>query len=230
MDVEVDVAGDVEIEIAVQVVIGEGGARAPAVEGQGFGGGPEYRPIRTEVPVEAGALQMGDHEVGIAVVVHVPRRGPHAPAFADIGGQGGLGKGAVPPVQVEGVPGGGIVLLQSAPVDQVEVEPAVPVGVEQGAAAAFRLDDVVLDPAPGPVPEADPRLVGDVGEAGAGAGRPCLLQRRAGRPGAAGETGCRHGQDPAHPGRHEGQAVTHRPATGDGRPCSAGRPATPSSG
>ena len=101
------------------------------------------------VPVEDVGAVIGHIEIEVAVAVVVGRRAAHAPTrITDPGRAGIVRKGAVAHVAVEGVGRGrgrvGIA-FQPRAVDQVDVEPAIAVVVEESTAAAFGLDDVVFD-------------------------------------------------------------------------------------
>ena len=145
--VEAEVVGDVEIEISVVVVVEEGGPGAVVVAGHpGVRGEVGEGAVAAVVVQEVGAV-VGHVEVAVAVVVDISDRAPGPPpGVADPGGRGHVGEGAVAVVAVEGVPRPGALLegLEGGPVDEVEVEVAVVVAVEESGAAAVRLQDVAL--------------------------------------------------------------------------------------
>ena len=110
LDGPLPVAGDVEVEVAVAVVIEEGGPRRP--------GGPSAAEASfglaeravAVVEVQDVGAEVGQEEVGEAVVVHVA--GGHAvaePPVADAGPVGDVLEGAVAPVAIEPVAPRGLV-------------------------------------------------------------------------------------------------------------------------
>jgi hypothetical protein len=102
----------------------------------------------TVVAVEDIGAVVGYVEVCVVVVVVVGDGDAHAPArIADAGGLGALLEGAVADIAVERVArwrdrvG---VCREARAVNQVDIEPAIAVVVEEGSAAAFGFDDIVL--------------------------------------------------------------------------------------
>ena len=75
--VVVDVVHGVEVEVAVAVVVDEGGRGAPAVGGEGGGIGGGEGAVAA-VPVEGVGAVVGGVHVGTAIVVDVPGGGPLA--------------------------------------------------------------------------------------------------------------------------------------------------------
>ena len=168
----VDIVDEVEVEVAVAVVVAPGGGRAGGLV-------PEAGPFRdvgeapTSIVVEEDVAAVTEHvEVGPAVVVVVGEDGPAANVFGQTHRrrQGGDGEGAVAVVAVEGV---GAEL-----VGDVEVDPAIPVVVAPGLAG----HDVPV--AEDPIVRRKPRVRGgnaggraDIGEGGEAS----MVDRRARR-------------------------------------------------
>ena len=161
------VVGHVEVEETVVVVIEEGAARAPRrVAHPGPGGEVGEGPVPPAAQEDVRSV-VGDVEVGVAVVV-VVRRGD-ADAVAPVVGAGlaaDLAEGAVPQVAVELVGLRGLGAVEGVAVDGVDVEAAVAVVVEEGAARPHGLDEVLAAGAAVGVVEADAGLIGDVDEGG----------------------------------------------------------------
>ena len=160
LQVEIDVAGHVEIEAAVVVVIGEGRARRPAAGGhprglRRVGEGPVALVAQEHVPAEERQI-----DVGPAVVVVVADRDAlPPPATGDAGGDGDVGERPVAVVAVERAPRSlaGGEAGQRRSVGEEQVGPAVAVVIEKGDARARGFEDVgarVLAAVGGPEREA----------------------------------------------------------------------------
>src|SRR5262249_35921211 len=119
---------------------------------------------------QAIAVERGDVEVVAPVVVVVADRDSHAVHLdVEAAAAGGFAEGPVVVVEVGSrrrppAPG-----LPVAAVDEQDVEPAVSVGVEEGATGTQRLGQVLLACPPAVVNEVNAGLGGHVGEADAGA-------------------------------------------------------------
>ncbi len=146
--VEVDVAGDEEVEAAIAVVVAPGGAGGPGADGDAGLFGDVGEGAVVVVAIEAVLAEVGDEEIGPAVVVEVADDGAKAPAIVGDAGLGGdVGKGAVVIVMEErGVRGGCLAGFgfEGGAVDEVDVEPAVVVVVEQSDAGADGFEDGAL--------------------------------------------------------------------------------------
>ena len=151
LDVEVDVVGDGDVELAVAIVVDEGAAGAPLLAGAGDAGlfGDFAESAVALVVVEAVLAVAGYVEVGQAVVVVVADAGALAPAgVGEPGFRGHVGKGAVV-VVVEEMAGGcragrSCLGVQISAVDEKDVGVAVTVVVEDGNAGACRLQNVTF--------------------------------------------------------------------------------------
>ena len=144
-----DVVADVQVEVAVVVEVGEGRRRRPvAVAGQ-------TRSLRDvlESPVPAIAIQgigspPGHEEVGVAVVVVVADRHAVAVALghaADPRGVRHVFERAVAAVAEQAVAPGWLSRIggESAPLHEIDIEPAVAVVVDQADAASGELGELV---------------------------------------------------------------------------------------
>ena len=167
LDVERDVAGDVEIQPAVAVVVAKGAARRPAVDRNARADGHVGESAIAQVSEQPVGTEVGDVEIGGAVVVDVADADALAPSLVGHARRGGhVAERAVAVVAEERrARRAGGARLQRRAVDQIDVEQAVAVEVPQRHARARGLDDVVLLGAAGHVPEAcKPDSSGDVGE------------------------------------------------------------------
>ena len=165
--VEVDVAGDEEVELAVAVVVAPGGAGGPAADGDAGFFCDVGEGAVVVVAIEAIFAEVRDVDVWPAVVVEVADDGAEAPALVgDAGFFGDVGEGAVVIVVEEGgVRGGRFAVFggEGGAADKVDVEPAVVVVVEEGDAGADGFeDDVFLGGAHFVLPGGEAGLVGDV--------------------------------------------------------------------
>jgi hypothetical protein len=161
-----DIASDVEVEPSVAVVVAERAAGGPAVDGDAR--------VRRDIG-EAAALvaiqpvdsEVGDVQILIAVVVEVARAHALSPALVGDAGLGGdVTETAATDVAIERCRGCRGVLtdaVQRRAVDQVDVLQPVAVVVERRHAGARDFDDVVLLRAARDVVEAgEPGIGGDV--------------------------------------------------------------------
>ena len=168
----VQVGGDIEVEPAVAVVVAEGGARVPVEAARDarllcdVGEGP----VAVVVEQEAVA-DVGDEQVGAAVVVVVGRRAARAPGIPGHSGLlGDLRERAVAVVAVEVVVPVARVRrlaperLERRAVDDVEVKETVAVVVEPAGPGAVHLDDGGFRRAAAPGRPADAGALGDVAE------------------------------------------------------------------
>ena len=147
--IEVEVAGDDEVELAVEVVVQPGAARVPARLR-----GAQARAVRglheaavAFVAIQHAPAEVGDEEIGVAVVVVVGRADALAPSRAR---HAGLLRDVLelqPPevaIEVAGRFRARPVAIQSRPVREEEIHPSVAVVVQRGHSAARRLEDVLL--------------------------------------------------------------------------------------
>ena len=169
--VPLDVVRDEEVELAVAVVVEPGGA--------GREGGVAQAGLRGHVAELAGAFvvkevvaaESGDVDVVAAVVIVIADRHAEAVDFdVEAAAARHVGERAVAVVAVER--GGGVAAVRDEvlAVDEEDVEPAVAVDVEEGAARAHGLGEPLLARASGVVGELDSGGGGDVGEADGSAG------------------------------------------------------------
>ena len=175
----VDVGGDEEVLIAVAVGVEEDRPGGPAGK-TGRVGDPLEGAVAA-VAVEDVGAEVADEEVGTAVAVGVPDGDPGRPAVvADARRFGDVLEGAVAAVAVEVVAAalGDRGAVETPAVDQVEVEVAVGVVVEERDSAAARFEDVRLLLAAAPGGRGEARLAGDVDEPEPG------VRGSAGRPGS----------------------------------------------
>ena len=209
--VVVDVVGDVEVDEAVAVVVAEGAAGTPvAAADPGCFGDPGKA-------VSAGVLEqrvgpvVGDVEIGVAVVVDVGGAAAHAdaavvhpeprPGFLEEAAlrlpEEGVDRGRFP-AGPAAVPGS-----DRRPLHEVDVEPAVAVGVEEGPAPFGGLGEVPLGGGGVVVAEAEPHLGCDVGETDLAHRFPVRggggQQGRASRPGDGNDTGRTRGRAHSRP-------------------------------
>jgi hypothetical protein len=167
------VVGDHEVELAVLVVVEEGGAGREA----GVVGPRLLRDVGelsvAQVAVEAIAPPRRQVDVDKAVVVVVGGGHPDpVEALRKPRLHGDVGEGAVVVVAIEG--GGGFRPLAARPargVDQEQVLPAVVVEIQEGPARADRLRQELLSGGPAVVDEADLGGRGHVGELDIGRAR-----------------------------------------------------------
>ena len=155
---EFQVPADEQVQVPVAVVVSEGRRRGPSRHRDP---GP-VRDIR-ETPVAVVAIEpvpaeIGDVEIGPAVVVVVPDDGAETPTFVGHSRRGrGVGEGAVAVVAIEGRLRMFLLAsnrLEAGTVDQVDVDPAVPVVVEEGHASGRDLHQETFHLRSGAVSEA----------------------------------------------------------------------------
>ncbi len=155
VEVPDQITADEEVQIAVAIVVEEAGAGGPAAAGDAGLFSDVGEGAVAVVAEQRVAAEIGDVEVWIAVVVIVA--GGHAHAVVAVlhaGLFGDISEGAVAVVAVEAVPepgiglvgrgAGGHGILQAGPIDEIDVEPAVAVEVEQRDAADHGFDQVLL--------------------------------------------------------------------------------------
>ena len=169
--VVVDVVGDVEIDEAVAVEVPESAAGAPAAGADPGRFGDPGEAVAADVLEKRVGPVVGDVQVRVAVVVDVGGAAAHADAaVVDPEPRPGFLEEAALRLPEEGVgrrrsavapalPGS-----DRRPLHEVDVEPAVAVGVEEGPAPLGGLGEVPLGGGGVVVAEAEPDLGGDVGE------------------------------------------------------------------
>ncbi len=152
VDIDMNVAGDEKIDVAVAIVIGPGGAGAEASGGHAGFLGYVFKLAIAEIVIERVAAEAGDVDILQAVVVVIGDGHAHAPAFAsEAGGLGdvsefeiaSLGVGVLMVERDHGIAALAIALNRGT-VDGDDVELAVVVAVDQSDAPAHRFHDVSL--------------------------------------------------------------------------------------
>src|SRR5580704_2005779 len=143
--IEIDVVGDEQIQVAVLVVVDKRAAGIPAAlavarirRNPGLLGGIGEGSVAIVVP-QGAITPVGDVQVVETIIIVVARANALAPASAgNAGFEGDIGKGAVPVVLVEPAhwrltrwPLG----FKAGTVHQKDIEPAIVVVVDEGAAA-----------------------------------------------------------------------------------------------
>ena len=165
--VELQVVRDEEVEPAVTVVVEERGAASPlAVVDSGPRGHVGERAVTVVVVEDARAVGR-DVEIAVAVVVVVAHRQAHATTHpADAGLLRHVGEGSVAVIPVEGVGDGtaALALRRGRVGDEVDVEPAVAVVVDEPSAAPHGLDHVPAAKGELPDPPAQARRFRHVDE------------------------------------------------------------------
>ena len=132
---------------AVPIVIGETAAGRPAAAADAGGLGHVRERAVVVVAVQVVAAERGDVEILPAVAVHVRGADAHAPArAADAGAVGDVFELPAAEVAVERAARrlGSVGAVDRQGIDEVDVQPAVVVVVEERDAAAHRLHDVLL--------------------------------------------------------------------------------------
>ena len=208
VELDVDVVGGEEVEPAVAVVVDEGAARSPArarAAQTGLDGHVLEAPVAL-VPVEVVLSPVRDVQVDVSVVVVVAGAGAlPPPALGEAGLLRDVGEAAVAAIPVEVIrrlrPARES--LERRAVDQEHVLPAVAVVVEEGDAAARRLEQVlVLLAAPVDRERVEAGLPGGIlereAERGLGIRRgrgvsPCDHEREHEQCAGEGTRACRHG-------------------------------------
>jgi hypothetical protein len=149
LDIEVDVVGDEEVEVAVTVVVKEGAAGVPAsfgLEKAGLTGDIGEGAIAV-VAVEDVLAVVGDKEVVEAVVVVVADAAALTPSAATQAGlEGDIGEGAIAIIFEEA--GDGFLAfgeaLETCAVDEEDVEPVVVIVVVEGDTAAGGFEEILV--------------------------------------------------------------------------------------
>ena len=146
--VVMDVSGDEEVEAAVAVVVSPCGSGGPVAQGYAGFFGDVGEGAVVVVVVETVLAEVGDVDVGPAVVVVVGDGYAYAPAVVgDSSFIGDVGEGAVVIVVEESGFGSGSFAslgFEGGTVDEVNVEPAVVVVVDEAHAGAIGFDDEML--------------------------------------------------------------------------------------
>ena len=177
--VPLDVAGDVEVEPAVEIRVEEHRRGRPAGRRHAERGRRVDEAAAALVPVEHVGAQIRDVQVEVAVVVDVADRGAHAVArVVEPRIRGRVRETAARALPVEAIAtrlAGDL----AARVREVEIEQAVAIGVERRHAAAHDRRHRVRPRRAGRVDEVEAGLAGHVDEPHAARGRRC--RRRSGR-------------------------------------------------
>ena len=187
------VARHVEVEPAVGVVVAERGGGGPTGAGDPGGVGHVVEAAVAEAAVKAIGAVVRDEQVGEAIAVVVA--GGEAHPVPGVGGPRGfapVGEAARGTLEVEDVSGrlgaGAGRVCRAPALEQVDIEVAVAVGVEEAASGAGDFGEREVALVAGVVDEADSSLLRHVGEALGGRGR-------------REERGERRGEREAGPGR-----------------------------
>ena len=169
-----DVVADQQVEQAVAIEIEPEGRGAEGAAAAQSGLLRDVDKAAAAVVLEEAVLpDRGDQQVGKAVVVVVADGHSHAVHFdRQPGALGDVGEGAVAVVAVE--PHGGAPASMAGPVhavDQQDIEPAIGIVVEEGAAGAHGFGQILRAECAVVVPELDAGGGGDIGQAEVQAGR-----------------------------------------------------------
>src|SRR5260370_695870 len=140
--VQMGIAGDVEIDETVAVVVAPGGAghEAAAADTGLFGDVLEF--AVAETVVERAAAEARDEEIELAVIVVIGHSHAHAPAaMRQAGFLGDVFEGAVSLLVIESDQrvAAAFVPFDRRAVDQYHVEAAIVIAIEQACAAAGRI-------------------------------------------------------------------------------------------
>ena len=139
----VEIVGDVEIQVAVQVVIGESRACGPTAVAVRDGRNRHIREATAFVAVKHVGAKIGNEEIGISIVVVIPRATAHA--ITGIGDPGRrFDETSICSVAVERIAGrlGRYVTGQISSVDDVEIHVPVAVIIEKSGSRAEGLHPV----------------------------------------------------------------------------------------
>ena len=142
LDVELEIVGDIEVEIAVAVEVAEGGCRTPGrpADARRLG---HLLEAPAKVSQEGVASVARDIDVIEAVGVEVPHRNPDPPALEREPGVGGrVSEAHVPEVLEEPATRPVLRIGHGRAIGNEDVEVAVIVVVDQRDAAALGLEDL----------------------------------------------------------------------------------------
>ena len=184
---ELHVAGYVEIQEPVAIVVPEGGAGGPAAPRDSrFPRDLHEGPIPLVSEEEVSGVA-GDEQIPVSVVVDVGGHGPHGPQVAavDTGPAGHILEGPVATVPIERASGGRLRvpspdLVQRGTVGQVQIHPAVSVVVEPGGPMSQRLQQGIFPGSARKVFQGDACLGGPVHEGDSARVDPNRCQRQDG--------------------------------------------------
>jgi hypothetical protein len=132
-EIERDIARDVQIQPAVAVVVSKRAAGGPAIDGNtGLHRDIRESPV-AQIPEQPIGAEVGDVEIGCAVVVDIADTDALAPSLvADACGRRHVTERAIAVVAKErSCRHTTRIRLERAAIDQVEVEPAIAVEVQQ---------------------------------------------------------------------------------------------------
>ena len=162
------VAAHIEVEVGIAVVVAKRRRAGPAVPEDPRGRRLEPAAFAT---VEGVPAVVRDEHIGVAVAVHIPDCDSRAVArVAQPAPGGGVAEGAIGLLQEEAVPrqlrrgDPAAVLGKRAGLDQVEIEIAVAVGVEERGARPHDRREREAREVAGVVDERDSQPLGDLGE------------------------------------------------------------------
>ncbi len=177
----VDVVGDEQVEVAVAIDVDERAARAPERRTGAAGVGDLGKPTASGIAIQRIRPDVGDVEIGEAVIVEVPRAGAHAVvAVADVRAVRHILEGSVAAVSIQAVTGalGHRRIRVRAAVNEKHVEPAVVVEVEEEAARPHDFREELLVAGPVDVHEIQSGRAGNISKGGRGGWRGrCPLAR-----------------------------------------------------
>ena len=137
------VVGDIEVEVAVAVVIGKGATRAPARIGHACLSS-DFGKVSVVVAKERVGAKVGQIEVEVAVAIVVGRGNSHADASV---GDPGCDRNKVRAIVAKKAIGRGRILrigVDKSAVYRIHIQIAVAVVVEEGTPAAHRLGKMSL--------------------------------------------------------------------------------------
>ena len=139
VQIELHVIGHVEIQVAIAIVVGKSRVRSPTRVA-------EASPVRhigkgtamTLVVIEDVGSVVGHVQIGIAIIIHVADRSSHAvPRVASAHRLRNIRKSAVTLVAIVGIGARRTVIArQGRAIDDVQVEQAVAIGIEERRARA----------------------------------------------------------------------------------------------
>ena len=147
---------DEEVEPPVAVVVEEGRAGAPAgTRDTGCRG--DVNEMSVAIVLQQDIAAVGRHvEIGVPVVVEIAGRDAHpVSAHAGAAPVGDVLERAVAAIAVQAAARAGRVVGEAAALDQIQIEEAVVVHVEQRRAAAHDLGQKVFRVVAGPMDEID---------------------------------------------------------------------------
>ena len=168
VEIDIDVIGNIQIKVAIVVVVAEGRAGSPAA-------GIAHASLRCDigkravviVAVENSAIEIGNVKIFPAVVVVVADGYAESPAaMCDSGFRRHVMERAIVIIAVKlaGMAFAGVNIFDGRSVDEVNIHPAIVVVIENGNPAAHRVHDVALVDCSAGQMEVDTRRSSHVGK------------------------------------------------------------------